>query len=414
MTGTGAENRSALTTMYDFIIVGGGIVGMSTAWQLKQKQPQARILVLEKEPDIGMHQTGRNSGVIHAGIYYEPGSLKADFCYRGVEETMQFCRERNIPYQQCGKLLVATNDAEVKQMETLFQRCQLNDPMTSMFGKAQLQSREPTISGEAAIFSPRTGIVDFRLVCKAMAAQFVADGGDLVSGVEVTGIDEQDDHIKVSGKDDNYEAKFLIACAGLMADRIARMQGIEIDFELIPFRGEFYRIDPALAAGLNHLVYPIPDPALPFLGVHLTRRIDGDVIVGPNAVLSLKREGYGKFEISREDLLAMIRFPGFWKVIRQNLRPGLRELSESWFKSAYVQRVRKYLPQIRTSDLHPFPPGIRAQLVTRDGGIVDDFLFESTARSLHVCNAPSPAATSAIPIGEHICNEALQKSDRAN
>jgi len=397
--------------MYDFIIIGGGIVGMSTAWQLKKLRPHARILVLEKESKLGSHQTGRNAGVIHAGIYYEPGSLKANFCHRGVEATMQFCRERNIPYQQCGKLLVATNETEVARMETLFQRCQQNDPTTSLLDNAQLRSQEPTITGEAAIFSPRTGIVDYRLVCEAMAEQFIRDGGELRSGAEVTDISEQESLVSVSTHTESYNGKFLIACSGLMADRTARMQGIDIDFELIPFRGEFYRIDPELAAGLNHLVYPIPDPALPFLGVHLTRRVNGDVIVGPNAVLSFKREGYGKFEVSRKDLFAMLRFPGFWKVIRQNLRPGLRELSESWFKTAYIHRIQKYLPQIKTSDLHPFPPGIRAQPVTRDGKIIDDFLFATSARSLHVCNAPSPAATSAIPIGEHICNEALQASE---
>jgi L-2-hydroxyglutarate oxidase len=277
--------------------------------------------------------------------------------------------------------------------------------------KAQLRSQEPSIKGEAAIFSPRTGIVDFRLVCKAMATQFVDDGGKLRPGSEVTGINEQEGHVTVTANGDTYDCKFLIACSGLTADRTARMQGIDIDFELIPFRGEFYRIDPGLAAGLNHLVYPIPDPALPFLGVHLTRRINGDVIVGPNAVLSFKREGYGKFEISRKDLIAMVTFPGFWKVIRKNIRPGMRELAESWFKTAYIHRVQKYLPAIKTSDLHPFPPGIRAQPVTRDGKIIDDFLFATSARSLHVCNAPSPAATSAIPIGEHICNEALQGSE---
>jgi len=384
---------------------------MSTTWQLKKLRPHARILVLEKESKLGSHQTGRNAGVIHAGIYYEPGSLKANFCHRGVEATMQFCRERNIPYQQCGKLLVATNETEVARMETLFQRCQQNDPTTSLLDNAQLRSQEPTITGEAAIFSPRTGIVDYRLVCEAMAEQFIRDGGELRSGAEVTDISEQESLVSVSTHTESYNGKFLIACSGLMADRTARMQGIDIDFELIPFRGEFYRIDPELAAGLNHLVYPIPDPALPFLGVHLTRRVNGDVIVGPNAVLSFKREGYGKFEVSRKDLFAMLRFPGFWKVIRQNLRPGLRELSESWFKTAYIHRIQKYLPQIKTSDLHPFPPGIRAQPVTRDGKIIDDFLFATSARSLHVCNAPSPAATSAIPIGEHICNEALQASE---
>jgi L-2-hydroxyglutarate oxidase len=396
--------------MYDFIIVGGGIVGMSTAMQIKTREPSARILVLEKERQVGLHQTGRNAGVIHAGIYYEPGSMKAKFCHRGVEATMQFCRENDVPYEQCGKLLVATDASEVARMELLFERCQQNDETTTMLSKSQLRSQEPTIAGEGAIFSPRTGIVDFGLVCKAMAEQFVHAGGELQLGANVIRVDENDNRVSVSTGDQSFDGKFLIACSGLMADRMARLLDIDIDFQLVPFRGEFHRISADLASGLNHLVYPIPDPTLPFLGVHLTRRINGDVIVGPNAVLSLKREGYGRFAFSAEDTLAMVTFPGFWKVIRQNLRPGLRELSESWFKSKYVHQVKKYLPHIQAADLAPFPAGIRAQPVSRDGKIIEDFLFARSARSLHVCSAPSPAATSAIPIGEYICDK-LQSAD---
>jgi L-2-hydroxyglutarate oxidase len=331
--------------------------------------------------------------------------MKAKFCHRGVEATMQFCREHNVPYQQCGKLLVATDAAEIERMESLFERCQKNDDTTTLLSQSQLRAQEPTIAGLGAIFSPRTGIVDYALVTKSMSEQFVRSGGELRFGADVDRIDEHDDHVLVSSGDDTFKGKFLIACSGLMADRTARLMNIDIDFQLIPFRGEFYRIHADLASGLNHLVYPIPDPVLPFLGVHLTRRINGDVIVGPNAVLSLKREGYGRFAFSAKDTMEMIAFPGFWKVIGQNIRPGLRELSESWFKSRYVHQIRKYLPHIQASDLSPFPAGIRAQPVTRDGKIIEDFLFARSDRSLHVCSAPSPAATSAIPIGEYICDQ---------
>ncbi len=309
--------------------------------------------MLEKESDLGLHQTGRNAGVIHAGIYYQPGSLKADFCHRGVEATMQFCRDTGVPFEQCGKLLVATNSTELERMQRLFERCQINDRTTQLVSKAQLRVKEPTITGEGAIFSPRTGIVDFRQVCKAIGERFTSDGGEIRLSTGVTNIDEGSENVKVATTGENFVCNYLIACSGLQADRTAALLDIDIDFQLIPFRGEFHQLRPELAAGLNHLIYPIPDPSLPFLGVHLTRRINGDVIVGPNAVLSLKREGYGKFQVDANDLLAMATFPGFWKVIR-------------------------------------------------DGTIIDDFLFANTERTLHVCNAPSPAATSAIPIGQYI------------
>jgi L-2-hydroxyglutarate oxidase len=394
--------------LYDYIVIGGGIIGMSTAMQLKQREPDARILVLEKESKVGMHQTGRNAGVIHAGIYYQPRSLKADFCQRGAVATMRFCEEHGIPYKQCGKLLVATDKIEVERMGRLFGRCQQNDPATELVRKPQLQAMEPNILGEGAIYSPNTGIVDFRLVCEAMMSTFVRDGGEVQLGTCVTDIHEDENHVSVNANNEIFECKFLVACSGLFADRIATLGGLDTDFQLIPFRGEFYSIKPELAAGIQHLIYPIPDPALPFLGVHLTRRIDGQVIVGPNAVLSLKRDGYGKLAISPRDVAEMICFPGFWKVIRQHLSLGLHEMQESWFKTIYVRRIQKYLPNISATDLMPFPAGIRAQPVTRDGKIIDDFVFAKSRRSLHVCNAPSPAATSAIPIGEHICEQLVQ------
>ena len=394
--------------MYDYIVIGGGIVGMSTAMQLKQRKPAARILLLEKEQQVGTHQTGRNAGVIHAGIYYKPDSLKADFCRRGAIATMQFCDARDVPYKQCGKLLVATDKTELERMECLFSRCQQNDPATRLVSKSQLRSMEPDIRGDGAIYSPNTGIVDYRVVCEAMMSAFMDDGGEIQLGTHVSGIDEHEDRVSVTAGAETFECRFLVACSGLFADRVASLGKVDTAFQLIPFRGEFYSIRPKLAAGIRHLIYPIPDPALPFLGVHLTRRIDGQVIAGPNAVLSLKRDGYGKFAVSVNDTIEMLRYPGFWKVIGRHFNAGLQEIQESWFKSVYARRIQKYLPAISASDLMPFPAGIRAQPVTREGKIIDDFVFASSARSLHVCNAPSPAATSAIPIGAYICRQLEQ------
>jgi L-2-hydroxyglutarate oxidase len=274
----------------------------------------------------------------------------------------------------------------------------------------QLRSLEPNISGEGAIYSPRTGIVDFRLVCEAMAERFKDLGGEIHMDTRVVDIEESQDRIVVHTGYKKYEGKYLIACSGLMADRMAALLDIDVEFELIPFRGEFYRLSTSDTGIINHLIYPIPNPDLPFLGVHLTRRISGEIVIGPNAVLSLKREGYGKFEFCAKDVIAMVTFPGFWKVIASNFSTGCRELTESWVKPLYIRQVRKYLPGIQCADLVPYPAGVRAQPVTRDGMILDDFLFASSARSLHVCNAPSPAATSAIPIGEYICDRVIRES----
>lgn len=400
--------------MFDYIVIGGGIVGVSTAWQLRQRLPDKSILLLEKEDDYSKHQTGHNSGVIHAGIYYAPGSLKADFCRRGVDATIQFCQQHDIPYEQCGKLLVATDGLEYQRMQALYERATKNGLDVEWLNADQLRDREPNISGIGGLLVKTTGIVDYQLVTRKMAAAFVALGGITRLQHEVVALEETSQHIEVKAKTPtggvSFKTRYLITCSGLLADRTTKMLGIETDFQIIPFRGEYYQLAPKYNDIVNHLIYPIPDPDLPFLGVHLTRMIDGSVTVGPNAVQGWKREGYGRINISLRDVWDMLRFPGFWKVLRDHWKTGLIETKNSWYKPGYLKQVQKYCPQLTLEDLKPYPAGVRAQAVTKDGSLVHDFLFAESDRSLHVCNAPSPAATSAIPIGEYICQQVSEKA----
>lgn len=402
---------------YDYIIVGGGIVGMSTAWQLQQRYPEKKILILEKEDQFSKHQTGHNSGVIHAGVYYAPGSLKAQFCKEGVEATINFCQANDIPYEQCGKLLVATNDVELERMEALFERCHTNGLDVERLDAEQLKEREPNITGVGGILVKTTGIVDYQLVTIKMAKRFEEMGGEARLNAEVIGLTEQSDGVSVDIKipkgTEQLKAKFLVTCSGLMADRTTKMMGIETDFQIIPFRGEYYQLPAKYNDIVNHLIYPIPDPDLPFLGVHLTRMIDGSVTVGPNAVQGWKREGYGKINISLRDIWDMVTFSGFWNVLKAHWKTGIVETKNSWWKPGYLKLVQKYCPQLKVEDLQPYPAGIRAQAVMKDGSLVHDFLFANSARSLHVCNAPSPAATSAIPIGNYICDKIAEAEKQA-
>ncbi|MDJ0700520.1 MAG: L-2-hydroxyglutarate oxidase [Woeseiaceae bacterium] len=392
---------------YDYAIIGGGIVGLSTAWQLLRREPGKKLVLLEKEDRVAAHQTGHNSGVIHAGIYYEPGSLKAKFCKQGVSDTIAFCDEHGIPYEQCGKLIVATNDLELERLEALFERAKINELDVVMLDKAQLAKAEPNITGIAAIHLKTTGIVSFPRICRHMADSVMRLGGDVRLSTPVTGLAEFDDGIEITTPGEVLEAGYLVACGGLMADRIADMMDIETDFRIVPYRGEYFQLPSEKNDIVSHLIYPVPDPDLPFLGVHLTRMIDGSVTVGPNAVQAWSREGYGRINVSLRDAMDMLRFPGFWKVALRYIRTGVVEYWNSLWRPGYLKQVRKYCPSVELSDLKPYPPGVRAQAVLRDGTLVQDFLFAETARSLHVCNAPSPAATSAIPIGAHICDKIL-------
>ena len=392
--------------IFDYAIIGGGIVGVSTAWQLQQQFPDCKILLLEKESELAFHQTGHNSGVIHSGIYYEPGSLKADFCKAGLTATIDFCNAHDIPFEQCGKLLVATNALENSRLTALGQRAQQHRIEVELLDANALRTLEPRVEGIGALHVPSTGIVDYRQVSEHMARLYRDLGGEIRLGAEVSGLSENSESIEIStSAGESIQARYLVSCSGLMADRVTRMLDIDIDFQIIPYRGEYYRLPADKADIVSHLIYPVPDPGLPFLGVHLTRMIDGSVTVGPNAVQGWKREGYGTININLKDILSMATFPGFWKVTGRNFRTGIAETKDSLWKPGYLKRVQKYCPSIKLNDLLPYPAGIRAQAVSSDGTLIHDFLFAETKRSLHVCNAPSPAATAAIPIGQHIVSK---------
>lgn len=392
--------------MYDFLIIGGGIVGMSTAMQLLGRYPDKKVLVVEKESGPARHQTGHNSGVIHAGVYYTPGSLKARFCLEGNRNTKEFCDENGIRYETCGKLLVATNALEMERMKALWERTEANGLEREWLSADALREREPNITGIGGIFVPSSGIVSYAEVTAAMARRFTERGGEIRYATEVIGLRESATGVSATTTQGDFNARYLISCSGLMADRVVRMLGLEPEFRICPFRGEYYLLPEQHNRIVNHLIYPIPDPSMPFLGVHLTRMIDGTVTVGPNAVLAWKREGYRKRDISLRDTLETLGYAGVRKVLRDNLKPGLIELKNSLLKGGYLKEVQKYCPSLTKADLKPYPAGVRAQAVSRDGRLVDDFLFVKTARTINVCNAPSPAATSALPIGRYIIAEA--------
>jgi len=393
---------------FNHIIVGGGIVGASTAMQLKQRNPKARVLLIEKENGPAQHQTGHNSGVVHAGVYYTPGSLKADFCKRGLAATQQFCSTHNIPYDNCGKLIVATHEHELRKLTDLYTNCQTNGLNVSWVENEQLATIEPNIRGIRAFIVKDSAITDYPAITKKMISEFKRMGGQVQYNSAVINLVETDAEVIVTLKDGKtVSTNFLVACAGLQADRIAKLIGLNPGFQIIPFKGEYFKLSSSHSNSVKHLIYPVPDPNMPFLGVHLTNMIDGSVTVGPNAVLGFAREGYSKLSFSVLDTVKMLLFVGFWRVIKSHFSSGVREMKNSLWKPGYLRLVQRYCPTINLKDLEPYPPGIRAQAVLKNGDLVTDFLFLSSKRSLHVCNAPSPAATSAIPIGEYIVDRVI-------
>ncbi|RWR04967.1 L-2-hydroxyglutarate oxidase [Paenirhodobacter populi] len=388
---------------YQYCVVGGGIIGLATAAELAARDPAARILLIEKEAGFGRHQTGHNSGVIHAGIYYAPGSLKARLCREGAEATKAFATARGIPFEVCGKLLVATNPVEMERMEALKGRARENGIAFEEIGAARLREIEPNIAGLGAILVTATGIIDYRQICEALAGDLKAGGTRLLTGARVTAIAEDGEGVTVTtDTGERIRAGRLVACAGLQSDRLARIAGLAATHQIVPFRGEYYTLPAAKSQIVKHLIYPIPDPDLPFLGIHLTRMIDGRVTVGPNAVLGFDREGYPKGSVRLGDVAQMLTFGGFWKMARRNLRSGIDEFRNSLSRRGYLQQCRKYCPSLVLDDLGAPGAGIRAQAILADGTLVHDFLFLDSPRQLHVCNAPSPAATSAMPIAKMI------------
>ena len=392
-------------TDYDFLLIGAGILGLSTARELQQRYPGSRVCVVEKEQVPAYHQTGHNSGVIHAGVYYTPGSLKARFCFEGNRAIKSFCREHRIEFAECGKLLVATNLTEVERMQVLIERSKQNGLTIDVLDHKQLVEAEPNISGLSAIRVPSTGIVSYSAICHKLAELIESDGGEILYGSHVDDLTESDNDVIVRSNARRITTRKLIGCGGVMADRLVRSLGGTPDFQIIPFRGDYYRLAAHHNQIIRHLIYPIPDPALPFLGVHLTRMIDGSVTVGPNAVVNFSREGYSRFAFDSGDALEMVRFPGFRRVVWKNLSAAMQELKKGLWKPSFLKEVQKYSPGVQLGDLQPYPPGIRAQAVSADGRLVDDFLFYHTGNSLIVCNAPSPAATSCFPIARHIVDQ---------
>lgn len=388
--------------IFDYCIVGGGIVGLATAMRLLENKPGSSLILIEKEDALGKHQTGHNSGVIHAGIYYPPGSLKAELCRKGAEATKAFCSENGIRFEVCGKLLVATSDLEIQRMNALYERSKQNTIEVHRVSEGELREREPHIRGRGALFVPSTGIVSYAEVCQAMGRRIKALGGDIRLSTRITGIRETIDVVDITSDGETWQAKKLVACAGLQSDRLAVLAGLSIEHRIVPFRGEYFRLPADKNDIVRHLIYPIPDPDLPFLGVHLTRMIDGSVTVGPNAVIGFAREGYPRLSINLADMADYALFPGFWKTVFANRKSAVTELRNSLWKPGYLAECKKYCPSLMLSDLLPYEAGIRAQAVRKDGTLIHDFLFAETDRMLHVCNAPSPAATSAIPIAEMI------------
>ncbi|KAA0968905.1 L-2-hydroxyglutarate oxidase [Aureimonas fodinaquatilis] len=388
---------------YQYCVVGGGIVGLATTLELLRRDPGAKIVLLEKEAEPGLHQTGHNSGVIHAGVYYQPGSLKARLCREGAEATKQFCSEHNIPFEVCGKLLVATNAQELERMHALEGRARENEIDFDVVSVQRLRELEPNISGVGAMLVHATGIVDYRRICLAMAALLTERGVEIRYNTRVSTIRETGQNVDVITDDGaTLTASQLVACAGLQSDRLAKAAGMDVTHRIVPFRGEYYTLPQSKSGIVRHLIYPIPDPDLPFLGIHLTRMIDGSTTVGPNAVLGFAREGYPKGSVNVRDVVDTVRFGGFWKMAAANMRSGVTEFRNSIARARYLEECRKFCPSLKLEDLSSPGAGIRAQAVLADGTLVHDFLFLQSPRMLHVCNAPSPAATSAMPIGRMI------------
>ena len=390
---------------YDCAIVGGGIVGLATAMILGRRQPGLAILLLEKESDLALHQTGRNSGVIHSGIYYKPGSFKARFAREGSRTMVEFCQEHGIKHDVCGKVIVATEDKELPLLEKLFQRGLENGLNVTKLSAAQVKEIEPHVSCLAGIKVPSTGIVNYRTVSLKYAELIEGQGGQIRRGVRVNGIQQASGTIVVETNQGPFETRFLVNCAGLHSDRVARLAQADPKAKIVPFRGEYYELIPKAHHLVKGLIYPVPNPAFPFLGVHFTRMIDGGVHAGPNAVLAFKREGYHKTEFSLRDFAETMTYSGFWKLARKHAREGWMEIRRSLSKALFVRSLQRLVPEITSDDLVPSHAGVRAQALLPDGQLVDDFLIIQGDKSLHVCNAPSPAATASLQIGKAIAEQ---------
>lgn len=391
----------------DVLIVGGGLVGLATAMHLQRMQPQLRCCLIEKGNRVATHQSGRNSGVVHAGIYYEPGSLKARLCVDGKNALKEYCTQNEIPYKACGKVIVAGNNDEVERLDHLCARGLENKvPGLRVISQQELREIEPNVYGLGALYSPETAIIDFVKVAESYAADFTTAGGSIYLDTEFQSASESRGSRRVVTSKHEFDAGLVINCAGLHADEVARKMGDSPDLRIVPFRGDFFDLVPDSAGLVKALIYPVPNPVLPFLGVHLTPTIDGAVRAGPNAILATHREGYSATDFSFTDVANTLFYAGFWRFSARYIGPGLSELNRSFRKSVFVKSIQKLLPEIRSDDLIASPSGVRAQAIDRKGRMVDDFCIEESPGAIHVLNAPSPAATSSMMIGKYIASKA--------
>ena len=389
---------------FDIAVIGGGIVGLATALALKSRQPDCSLAVLEKESGLATHQTGHNSGVIHAGIYYKPGSYKAKLCVHGSRLIMQFCEENGVPYEKCGKLIVATSDSELPRLQSLYERGMANGIQgLELIGPERTREIEPHAKAVRALFSPNTAITDFSRVANAMGARIKTEGGSIFCSARVQAIHKKDGGFIIETNNLSVYCRKLVNCAGLQSDKIARLVGVRPDVLLIPFRGEYYSLKPECRL-VRALIYPVPDPAFPFLGVHFTKRIGGGYEAGPNAVLAFAREGYKFRNVCWSDLAAMLRFRGFWQMAWKYWRTEAYELYRSLSRRAFLRALQNLVPELGDKDLAPGGSGVRAQIVTSEGSLVDDFLIIEAPNAINVLNAPSPAATASLAIGQHIAS----------
>ena len=389
--------------MFDICIIGGGIVGLATAYQLSKKHPKLKLAVLEKETSLAKHQTGHNSGVLHTGIYYKPGSLKAINCRNGKKAMEQFCQNEGIEHELCGKIIVALNDEEIPRMQNIFQRGQENGVNCKIISREEMLEIEPHVAGVQAIHVPECGIVNYKQVCLRLGEIIhEKEENKIFLGQQVTKIRNMATSLVVETDKQQIECKHLINCGGLHSDKLTKLGGQPPPAKIIPFKGEYFELKEDAKHLCKNLIYPVPDPAFPFLGVHFTRMIDGTVECGPNAVLAFGREAYGKFDLNLKDLLESITYPGFQKMAIKHWKMGWGEMWRSYNKGAFVKALRRLIPEIEAKNLLPAPAGIRAQAVSPRGALVDDFLIESNERIINVCNAPSPAATASLNIGATI------------
>lgn len=394
----------------DIIIVGGGIVGLATALQILQKNPTLRVRVIEKEHELAKHQTGNNSGVIHSGLYYKPGSLKARNCIEGYRMLISFCEENDVPFELCGKIVVATDEHELPLLQTLYQRGEQNGLTGFRMLKSEaLREYEPHVRGIAGFFVPQTGIVDYKVVAEKYGEQIRNRDGEIILGEKVVRIIKERSTVTVVTDKTTHHAGMIVNCAGLYSDKVARLASDNIDIKIIPFRGEYFKLKKDREHLVKNLIYPVPDPNFPFLGVHFTRMMRGGVEAGPNAVLAFSREGYRKSDINFKELSETLAWPGFQKVAAKYWRTGLGEMYRSFSKSAFTKALQKLIPDIREEDLVEGGAGVRAQACDRTGGLVDDFLIFEEPQVINVCNAPSPAATSSLSIGRSVAEIALKK-----